>query len=516
MKLRWKKLSALLLAVSLTMADGSAIYMAQAAEEQTETTSAENSGQDVVNMEPVKNPEQEETEPEVTVTPTPVSEETAEATETPVPAPEESVTPTPEEQKENKDTENEPAKAETTPAVKDETAKIQEADTVSADEAAWASVLAAGRNNSAGGSSVDETSKFVPGTYTVTANLYVPAELNSILGLNAYLTNPDNPAGVVEDNGSISNTAPTTPVSVNATITIGEDGTTKTLTIPIKNPVFTLQRIGNGSNVTILDSARNGNTYGQYNGRITSLTVALGDNSGAYVFTDCLEYPTILEQDWNVPLYLAVDLASLPSNTTVKMNSGDGSKWKEGSGDSLSFIAEQTYDQMEGVQVDGTAVRSGNYSAFAYNGMTYVDLNADYLGTLKAGAHKISILFAGGFSANASFTIEKKETEKTNDKNKDTGAKLKAGTYKITANLYIPGKLNKQLPGTTAYMTNPKNPLGIGGHEGLPTDPVKDNATLVVDKKGGKTGDRGCGKSGIYPSEDHRWKEDQSPFCSLG
>lgn len=486
MKLRWKKLSALLLAVSLTMADGSAVYMAQAAEEQTETTSAENSGQDVVNMEPVKNSEQEETEPEVTVTPTPVPEETAEAAETP--APEESVTPTPEEQKENKDTENEPAKAETTPvAEKAETAKTQEAETISADEAAWASVLAAGGNNNAGGSSVAETSRFVPGTYTITANLYVPAELNSILGLNAYLTNPDNPAGVVEDNGSISNTAPTTPVSANAMITIGEDGTTKTLTIPVKNPVFTLQRIGNGSNVTILDSARNGNAYGQYNGRITSLTVALGDNSGAYVFTDCLEYPTILDQDWNVPLYLAVDLASLPSNTTVKMNSGDGSKWKEGSGDSLSFIAEQTYDQMEGVQVDGTAVKSGNYSAFAYNGMTYVDLNADYLGTLKAGAHKISILFAGGFSANASFTIEKKETEKSDDKNKDTGEKLKAGTYKVTANLYIPGELNKQLPGTTAYMTNPKNPLGIGGHEGLPTDPVKDNATLVVDKKGGKT-----------------------------
>ena len=488
MKLRWKKLSALLLAVTLTMADGSAVYMAQAAEEQTETTSAENSGQDVVNMEPVKNSEQEETEPEVTVTPTPVPEETVEATETPAPAPEESVTPTPEEQKENKDTENEPAKTETTPAAaKDETAKTQEAETVSADEAAWASVLAAGGNSSAGGSSVAETSKFVPGTYTITANLYVPAELNSILGLNAYLTNPDNPAGVVEDNGSISNTAPTTPVSANATITIGEDGTTKTLTIPVKNPVFTLQRIGNGSNVTILDSARNGNTYGQYNGRITSLTVALGDNSGVYAFTNCLEYPTILDQDWNVPLYLAVDLASLPSDTTIKMNSGDGSKWKEGSGDSLSFIAEQTYDQMEGVQVDGTTVKSGNYSAFAYNGMTYVDLNADYLGTLKAGTHKISILFAGGFSANASFTIEKKETEKTDDKNKDTGAKLKAGTYKVTANLYIPGELNKQLPGTTAYMTNPKNPLGIGGHEGLPTDPVKDNATLVVDAKGGKT-----------------------------
>lgn len=449
--------------------------MLQAAEEQTETTSVENSSQDVGDMEPDKEPEQKKNESEgtVKVTPTPVPQETTEATETPAPKAEESVSPTPE--------------ATTPAATKEEKKKTQDAGSVSTDEAAWASVLAAGGNNSAGGSSVAETSRFVPGTYTITANLYVPAELNSILGLNAYLTNPDNPAGVVEDNGNISNTAPTTPVSANATITIGEDGTTKTLTIPVKNPVFTLQRIGNGSNVTILDSVRNGNTYGQYNGRITSLTVALGDNSGAYVFTDCLEYPTILDQDWNVPLYLAVDLASLPGDTTVKMNSGDGSKWKEGSGDSLSFIAEQTYDQMEGVQVDGNTVKSRSYSAFAYNGMTYVDLNADYLGTLKAGAHKISILFAGGFSANASFTVEKKETEKTDDKNKDTGTKLKAGTYKVTANLYIPGELNKQLPGTTAYMTNPKNPLGIGGHEGLPTAPVKDNATLVVDKKGGKT-----------------------------
>ena len=125
MKLRWKKLSALLLAVTLIMADGSAVYMAQAAEEQTETTSAENGGQDVVNMEPVKNPKQEETEPEVTVTPTPVPEETVEAAETP--APEESVTPTPEEQKENKDTENEPAKAETTPAAaKEETGAVND------------------------------------------------------------------------------------------------------------------------------------------------------------------------------------------------------------------------------------------------------------------------------------------------------------------------------------------------------------------------------------------------------
>lgn len=35
-------------------------------------------------------------------------------------------------------------------------------------------------------------------------------------------------------------------------------------------------------------------------------------------------------------------------------------------------------------------------------------------------------------------------------------------TYTVTANLYVPGELNKQLPGVTAYMTNGNNPLGIG------------------------------------------------------
>ena len=251
---------------------------------------------------------------------------------------------------------------------------------------ALAELQAASGSNDAGSSSVAETAKFVPGTYTVTANLYVPAELNTILGLNAYLTNPNNPVGVVEDNGAISNTAPTTPVSTNATITIGDDGVTKILTIPVKNPVFTLQRIESGSNVTILDSSRNGNSYGNYSGRITSLTVNLGDNSGFYSFSNCLEYPTILEQDWTVPLYLAVDLACLPGDTKINMESGDGSTWEEGSLDSLSFIANEGIEKLEGVNVDGNALtKEQDYTAFAYQGLSYIDLNASYLGTLADG-----------------------------------------------------------------------------------------------------------------------------------
>ena len=34
-------------------------------------------------------------------------------------------------------------------------------------------------------------------------------------------------------------------------------------------------------------------------------------------------------------------------------------------------------------------------------------------------------------------------------------------TYTVTANLSVPGELNTQLPGVTAYVSNPNNPLGI-------------------------------------------------------
>ena len=66
------------------------------------------------------------------------------------------------------------------------------------------------------------------------------------------------------------------------------------------------------------------------------------------------------------------------------------------------------------------------------------------------------------------------------------GEALQPGTYTVSANLYLPGERNLQLPGTTAYMTNPDNPLGIGGHEGIPMTPAEGNATLVVKEDGSK------------------------------
>ena len=125
-------------------------------------------------------------------------------------------------------------------------------------------------------------------TYTVTANLYCPGELNTQLpGVTAYLTNGNNPLGI----DGYEAVAPTTPVSNNATLTVGADGTL-TLSLKVPNPVFTLQKIGGCSNATIVSAPRDDREYAttdgsvSRSGRITGLTLTLSDTTGKYIFTD--------------------------------------------------------------------------------------------------------------------------------------------------------------------------------------------------------------------------------------
>lgn len=170
----------------------------------------------------------------------------------------------------------------------------------------------------------------IPGTKTVTANLYVPGSLNTQLpGITAYLTNGSNPQGI----GGYPKKAPTQPVSDNAQLTTSPDGK-MTLVLNIPNPVFTLQQIDGSSNAKILSVQRDSGTYGSYTGRITQITVELLDNSGTYVFANCVEYPTLLGVNWYVPLTLSVQFSGgssgLPSQGDVDV--GDLGNLPDGKG----------------------------------------------------------------------------------------------------------------------------------------------------------------------------------------
>ena len=173
----------------------------------------------------------------------------------------------------------------------------------------------------------------------------------------------------------------------------------------------------------------------------------------------------------------------------LKMTQGDGAAWTQGSTEGLIFIADASPDSLQAVAVDEQELTGGQYTHIT-EGTTgiYVQLSAEYLSSLSVGEHSLVITASEG-NAKAVFSIKEAEDINTDDKdaNRLAGEKLKAGTYQITANIYLPGELNTQLPGVTAYLTNPANPLGIGGHEGVPMSPVSDNATLVVGKDGKKT-----------------------------
>ena len=105
--------------------------------------------------------------------------------------------------------------------------------------------------------------------------------------------------------GGYEAVAPTEPVADNAKLTVTSSGA-MTLELNIPNPVFTLQQIDGCSNATIVKAIRDNEIYSsgaeEREGRITDVTIELNDNSGVYVFEDCVEFPTLLGVDWTVPL----------------------------------------------------------------------------------------------------------------------------------------------------------------------------------------------------------------------
>ena len=260
-----------------------------------------------------------------------------------------------------------------------------------------------------------DTDELAPGTYQITANVYLPGELNTQLqGVTAYMTNPDNPVGIGGHTG-----IPNTPVSNNAKLVVGEDGS-RTIVVDLVNPVFTLQKISSGDNVEVLAAERDSETYSgntgvSRNGRITTLYLKLKDNSGTYQFSDCTEFPTLLEADWNVPLRMSVDFASAKKTS-----------------DSTEVTLPETKEDTTHTETPAPTQTPTNSTNNGNGGSNTV-------GT---------------------------DTNKT----ENTVTKLKPGTYTVTANIWF-NKADTGLP-MNPHITSSVFP---------PKDPVANNATLTVD-----------------------------------
>lgn len=116
-------------------------------------------------------------------------------------------------------------------------------------------------------------------------------------------------------------------------------------------------------------------------------------------------------------------LAQLVDYRIIK---GSGSTWTKGSAAGLTIVANGACSKFTGIEIDGNAVSSGNYTVSS--GSTVITLKPDYLNKLTAGEHTITVLYTDG-GATGTFTIAEKPAETTD---KDTTSPATGDNSNIT------------------------------------------------------------------------------------
>ncbi|MBO7711230.1 MAG: leucine-rich repeat protein [Lachnospiraceae bacterium] len=107
--------------------------------------------------------------------------------------------------------------------------------------------------------------------------------------------------------------------------------------------------------------------------------------------------------------------ATILEKKVYDFTSGAGGKWTSGSADALEFVVkanrddDKTIENFVGIEVDGNTVEkeaSGKANWIATKGSVVIDLQPDYLKTLSAGDHTLTVLFKDAASIETTFTIK--------------------------------------------------------------------------------------------------------------
>ena len=90
--------------------------------------------------------------------------------------------------------------------------------------------------------------------------------------------------------------------------------------------------------------------------------------------------------------------------------SGNGSQWTVGDDGSLTITANGPVDKFTGIEVDGKAIDTANYTV--KSGSTIITLKPDYLDTLSVGKHTLTVIYTDG-ETSGEFEILKKAESTT-------------------------------------------------------------------------------------------------------
>ena len=106
--------------------------------------------------------------------------------------------------------------------------------------------------------------------------------------------------------------------------------------------------------------------------------------------------PELENPDAMSTLWMIIGLTMTPSEASAQYEiiEGANGSWTQDTDGTLTIRANGEFSKFTGVKVDGTLIDAKNYSA--KSGSTIITLKPEYLQTLSAGSHNLTVVYADG------------------------------------------------------------------------------------------------------------------------
>ena len=153
-----------------------------------------------------------------------------------------------------------------------------------------------------------------------------------------------------------------------------------------------------------------GKTY-HYGVYVTAYTADISPDAKLKINGREVEYTRIGDENDTQSFWVETDLSMTPTAadaSNYRIVEGANGTWTQNSDGTLVFRANGDFSKFTGVKVDGTLIDAKNYTAVS--GSTVITLKADYLKTLSAGTHKITVVYTDG-ECSANFEVKKAASE---------------------------------------------------------------------------------------------------------
>ena len=155
-----------------------------------------------------------------------------------------------------------------------------------------------------------------------------------------------------------------------------------------------------------------GKTY-HYGVYVTAYTADISPDAKLKINGREVEYTRIGDENDTQSFWVETDLSMTPTAadaSNYRIVEGANGTWTQNSDGTLVFRANGDFSKFTVVKVDGTLIDAKNYTAVS--GSTVITLKADYLKTLSAGTHKITVVYTDG-ECSANFEVKKAASEQT-------------------------------------------------------------------------------------------------------